>query len=150
MSISSQDPTFGHMQYKHRGPPILEPGFQPEPTPGTPSHDRFNNDYQHGGGLRSSSNSPTPHKQSPAFSVVNPGFNLIKPIDWAKLRNRNTFEPLNKFQLQTLTKGKRKTYHNYLMDWQKWKNSINPMSGENGGYPNKDTNFNYSRMMDPE
>ena len=131
MSISSQGPTFGHMQYKHRGPPIHEPGFQPEPTPGTPSQDRFNNDYQHGGGLRSSSTLPTS------------GFNLLKPIDWEKLRNHETFEPLTKHQNQTLTKGERKTYHNYLMDWQKWKNQTNPMFGPNGVETNEVTNFNY-------
>ena len=139
------------MQHQHRGPPMPEPGFHPEPTPRAPSRDQFNQGYQYDGFRSASTTLPSPQaNQHTTFSVVNPGFNLLKPIEWHKLRNRETFEPLTKFQIQTLTKGERKRYHGYLMDWQKWKNRTTQVMVGSNGDPHKGTSFNYSRMMDPE
>lgn len=60
---------------------------------------------------------------NPMAQMVAPVFTLLKPVNWSALRNRETFEPLTKFQIQTLSKGDRQRYHGYLMDWQKWKNA---------------------------
>lgn len=54
-------------------------------------------------------------------TFVDPNFKLLAPVDWDRIKNLHTFEPLTKFQLQTLTKGDRSKYHNYLIKWQKWK-----------------------------
>ncbi|KAH9395891.1 hypothetical protein TYRP_020306 [Tyrophagus putrescentiae] len=70
---------------------------------------------------------PSPPPQLPgAFAmpvtVVHPKFNVLTPVDWSRLSRKETFEPLTKFQVQTMTKGQRQRYHTLLIDWQKWKN----------------------------
>lgn len=103
-------PEFGHMRYQPRGPSVPMQGFQPSFPPGSPV---------------SPFESDLPGPSAFNGTTVNPGFTLLKAIDWYKLSRVETFEPLTKFQVQTLTKGMRKKYHNYHIKWQEWKNNTN-------------------------
>lgn len=105
-----EGPEFGHMRYQPRGPSVPMQGFQPSFTPGSPV---------------SPFESDLPGPSAFNGTTVNPGFTLLKAINWDKLSRVETFEPLTKFQVQTLTKGMRKKYHNYHIRWQEWKNSTN-------------------------